>query len=338
MKGKELTSEQRERIIGAHLGGVKQNVISAQLNIAPSTVNDTIRRYKKTHSATPKKRPGRPNALTERDRRVLKRIVHEDRFGSLPVLTGKLNSSLETTLHTNTVRKYLHDEGIRCYAAKKKPRLTGKQRKSRLGWCREKRDWKEEWKRIIWSDESRFTLFKSDGRAKVWRSSGEAYNKDCVQPTVKFGGGSVMFWGCFGWHGTGPLVLVDGNMDSDAYINVLANHFIPWVRNYPDSVFQQDGAPCHTSSYSTWWMSTHGIRVLDWVAQSPDLNPIENLWNHLDRQVRKRKPLPQTKQELITAIQEEWRNISLEMLQNLITNLPHRTDAVIKAKGGNTKY
>ena len=58
MKGKELTSEQRERIIGAHLGGVKQNVISAQLNIAPSTVNDTIRRYKKTHSATPKKRPG----------------------------------------------------------------------------------------------------------------------------------------------------------------------------------------------------------------------------------------------------------------------------------------
>jgi hypothetical protein len=172
----------------------------------------------------------------------------------------------------------------------------------------------------------------------VWRSSGEAYNKDCIQPTVKFGGGSVMFWGCFGWHGTGPLVLVDGNMDSDAYINVLANHFIPWVRNYPDSVFQQDGAPCHTSSYSTWWMSTHGIRVLDWVAQSPDLNPIENLWNHLDRQVRKRKPLPQTKQELITAIQEEWRNISLEMLQNLITSLPHRTDAVIKAKGGNTKY
>ena len=334
MKGKELTSEQRERIIGAYLGGVKQIVISAQLNIAPSTVNDTITRYKKTHSATPKKRPGRPKVLTERDRRVLKRIVHEDRFGSLPVLTG----SLETTLHTNTVRKYLHDDGIRCYAAKKKPHLTGKQRQSRLGWCREKRDWKEEWKRIIWSDESRFTLFKSDGRAKVWRSSGEAYNKDCIQPTVKFGGRSVMFWGCFGWHGTGPLVLVDGNMDSDAYINVLANHFIPWVRNYPDSVFQQDGAPCHTSSYSTWWMSTHGIRVLDWVAQSPDLNPIENLWNHLDRQVRKRKPLPQTKQELITAIQEEWRNISLEMLQNLITSLPHRTDAVIKAKGGNTKY
>ena len=74
-------------------------------------------------------------------------------------------------------------------------------------------------------------------------------------------------------------------------------------------------------------MSTHGIRTLDWVAQSSDLNPIENLWNHLDHQVRKRKPLPQTKQDLITAIQEEWS-----------MSLPHRIEAVIKAKGGNTKY
>ena len=80
-------------------------------------------------------------------------------------------------------------------------------------------------------------------------------------------------------------------MDSEAYINinVLANYFIPWVRNYPDSVFQQDRA-------------LDVIRNLDWAAQSPDLNPIVNLWDHLNRQVRKRKLLPQTKQELIAAI------------------------------------
>src|SRR5947209_8791820 len=134
MVKKELSNEQRERIIGAHLSGVKQKVISVQLNIAPSTVNDTIRRYRQTHSAIPKKRPGRPKVLTDRDRRVLKRIVREDRFAALPVLTG--------TLHANTVRNYLYDEGIRCYSAKKKPHLTQKQRQSRLRWCREKRDWK----------------------------------------------------------------------------------------------------------------------------------------------------------------------------------------------------
>ena len=122
MVKKELSNEQRERIIGAHLSGVKQKVISVQLNIAPSTVNDTIRRYRQTHSAIPKKRPGRPKVLTDRDRRVLKRIVREDRFASLPVLTGKLNSILEPTLHIDTVST------MTSYAGKKKPHLIEQQR------------------------------------------------------------------------------------------------------------------------------------------------------------------------------------------------------------------
>ncbi|CAB4487326.1 unnamed protein product [Rhizophagus irregularis] len=180
----------------------------------------------------------------------------------------------------------------------------------------EKQNWEDEWKQVVWSDESRFALFESNGRVKVWRSPGEAYNKDCIQPTVKFGGGSVMFWGCFGWHGVGPLV----------------------VNNYPGSIFQQDGASCHTSNYSIWWMRTHNVPMLDWVIQSPDLNPIENLWDHLDHQVRKRKPLPKSKQELISVVQEEWRKISIETLHHLILSLPSRIEAVIKAKGGHTKY
>ena len=147
-----------------------------------------------------------------------------------------------------------------------------------------------------------------------------------------------MFWGCFGWHGVGPLIVVEGNMDSDEYVNILANHFIPWVDNYPNSIFQQDGASCHTSTYTVWWMRTHNIPILDWVAQSPDLNPIENLWNHLDSQVRKRKPVPRSKQELIEVIQDEWRKITIETCQRLILSMPNRVKAVIKAKGGHTKY
>src|SRR5271154_5891239 len=88
--------------------------------------------------------------------------------------------------------------------------------------------------------------------------------------------------GYFGWHGVGPLVVVDGNMNSDGYVNILANNFVSWVSNYPDSIFQQDGTSCHTSFYSVWWMTTHNIPILDWVVQSPDLNLIKNLWNYLD--------------------------------------------------------
>ncbi|CAB4389996.1 unnamed protein product [Rhizophagus irregularis] len=338
MFGKELLEALRERVIGSYLSGTKQRIISVQLGIPASTVNDTIKRYKKTGSATPEKRPGRPKMLTERDTHVLRRVVHANRFSPLGDITDRLNSSLNATFHHNTVRKYLHNEGLGSYTARKKPLLTKKHRSDRLRWSREKKNWEEEWKQVVWSDESRFALFESDGRVRVWRSLGEAYNQNCIQPTVKFGGGSVMFWGCFGWHGVGPLVVVEGNMNSDDYVNILANHFIPWVNNYPNSIFQQDGASCHTSSYSVWWMSSHNIPILDWVAQSPDLNPIENLWNYLDYQVRKRKPLPKSKQELINVVQEEWRKISLETVHYLILSLPMRVKAVIKAKGGHTKY
>ncbi|CAB4496344.1 unnamed protein product [Rhizophagus irregularis] len=147
-----------------------------------------------------------------------------------------------------------------------------------------------------------------------------------------------MFWGCFGWNGIGPLVVVEGNMNSNTYINILANHFIPWVNNYPNFVFQQDEASCYTSNYSIWWITMHNIPILDWVAQNSDLNPIKNLWNHLDHQVRKRKPLPKCKQELINIIQEEWRKISIKMVHSLILSLSNHVNVVIKAKGGHTKY
>jgi transposase len=338
MRGKELTDKQRERIIGAHLAGVNGLKISSDFNISSTTVYDTINRYKKSGSPHPKKRSGRPKMISVRGKRFLQRIVLKDRFLPLEKITNQLNQDLNTTYHPNTVRKYLHNLGLKGHATRNKPLLTNRQRISRLKWCQIKRSWCEEWKQIVWSDESRFTLFKSDGRVKVWRRVGEAYNKNCIKPTVKFGGGSVMFWGCFSWHGVGPLVVVEENMDSDVYVNVLANNLIPWVRNNPNIIFQQDRAPCHMSSYTTWWMTTHGIPLLDWVSQSPDINPIEHLWDHLDRQIRKRKPLPKTKQELIGVVQEEWANINIEILHRLILSVPKRIKDIIKAKGGHIKY
>ena len=155
-------------------------------------------------------------------------------------------------MHNSTVWKYLHDMNISSYSTRLKPLLTEKQRKDQLRWSREKWNWKDEWKQVVWSDKSRFALFESDGQIRVWRYLGKAYNKDYIQPTVKFRGGSVMFWGYFGWYGVGPLVIIKGNMDFDNYINILANNFIPWVNNYPNSIFQQDGASYYTSTYSIW--------------------------------------------------------------------------------------
>ncbi|PKB96598.1 hypothetical protein RhiirA5_434566 [Rhizophagus irregularis] len=119
MFGKELSETLRERVIGAYLSGTKQIDISVQLGIPASAVNDTIKRNKKTGSATPEKRPGRPKMPTERDTRVLRRVVSANQFSPLGGITDRLNSSLNTTFHHNTVRKYLHNDGLGSYTAHK---------------------------------------------------------------------------------------------------------------------------------------------------------------------------------------------------------------------------
>ncbi|CAI2195464.1 19405_t:CDS:1, partial [Funneliformis geosporum] len=96
------------------------------LGIPTSTVNNTIKRYKKTGSAIPEKRPSRPKILNQCNKQTLQRIVRNNQFALLSDITSRLNSSNDTTLHNNTVRKYLHDEGLGSYVALKKSLLTQK--------------------------------------------------------------------------------------------------------------------------------------------------------------------------------------------------------------------
>ena len=78
--------------------------------------------------------------------------------------------------------------------------------------------------------------------------------------------------------------------------------------------------------------------LMDWPAQSPDLNPIENCWHYLDSKVRKRRPQPKNLDQLYEALQEEWKNIEPSYLRKLVHSMPDRCQAVVKAKGYWTKY
>jgi transposase len=127
MRGKALSVVQRERIIGAHLNGIKLRIISSELNIPITTVYDTIKRYDEKGTAQPKKRSGRPKNFSEREKRVLKRVVREDRFAPLGDVASRLNTRLGTTFHISTVRRYIHDIGLKSSVPRRKPLLTKKQ-------------------------------------------------------------------------------------------------------------------------------------------------------------------------------------------------------------------
>ncbi|GBN52542.1 hypothetical protein AVEN_185532-1 [Araneus ventricosus] len=103
-----------------------------------------------------------------------------------------------------------------------------------------------------------------------------------------------------------------------------------------DGIYQQDNARCHTARSVCAWFDEHQdeFTVLLWPANSPDLNPIENLWDHLDRVVRDMDPQPRNLAQLATALESAWLNIPVNTFRNLIGSLPARLAAVLSAKGG----
>ena len=104
----------------------------------------------------------------------------------------------------------------------------------------------------------------------------------------------------------------------------------------PDYIFTQHNDPKHTANNTKLWLLYNVPTWMETPPQSPDINPIENLWELLDRKIRERKI--RNKNDLIQALQEEWANISSEVIQNLVNSIPRRLEAIIKNKGGETKY
>jgi transposase len=175
-----------------------------------------------------------------------------------------------------------------------------------------------------------------------WKKQGAALQDHHVSGTIKFGGGSLMMWGCMTSKGVGFSCKIDGTMNSKLYTNILSDELELTLEYYQmdhsDIIFQQDNDPKHTSKRAKEWFQEHEIKVLPWPPQSPDLNPIEHLWHHLKRRLSGYENEPKSMSELWERVEREWNEIPLELCVNLIESMPNRVAAVIKSKGGHTKY
>ena len=194
----------------------------------------------------------------------------------------------------------------------------------------------EQWSQVVFTDESKFNRLGSDGRQLVRRSAGQQLQPNCLARTSH--GGSILVWGAITVNGTGPLVRINGTVTGRSYVDMLLRQFVPFAaRNLPeDYIFQQDNAPAHRSAICKEFMNINAIDVMDWPAQSPDLNPIENIWHIIKQQLRAREI--NSVDELWQQTQQMWRSISPQLCRKLITGMPRRMTAVIRARGYPTKY
>ncbi len=146
---------------------------------------------------------------------------------------------------------------------------------------------------------------------------------------------SVMIWGAMSSTGVGPLCFLKTNVTAPVYQENLEHFKLPSADQLfkdADFIFQQDLAPAHTAKSTKSCLNYHGVGVLDWSANSPDLNPIENLWGIVKRKTRNKR------HELKATVKETWASIPPQQCHKLITSIPRRIEAVIKAKGAPTKY
>ncbi len=151
-----------------------------------------------------------------------------------------------------------------------------------------------------------------------------------------------MIWGCMTASGPGYMCRIEARMDARLYTEILDDYLLQsedWYEmDRGNFIFQQDNDPKHTSKLAKEWIENNDIEVLAWPPQSPDLNPIEHLWEHLKRRLADYSSDPKSMQELWQRVEAEWNKISQGECIKLIESMPSGISAVIKAKGGSTKY
>ncbi len=256
---------------------------------------------------------------------------------SLRIQTSKADSNTwESFTRCRLKLESVHQESPRSDVFRKratKPLLNQRQRQKRLTWAVQKKNSVVQsplfrWKRIlhfIWKS-------RSQSLEEEWRvTESMLLEVQCEVSTVSDDLGCHVI--CWCWSTVFSEV-----HNAAIYQQILEHFMLPSADKLywdADLIFQQDLAPAHTAKGTKSWFNDHGVTVLDWPANSPDLNPIENLWGIVKRKMRDTRP--NNADDLKATVKETWASIPPQQCHKLITSMPCRIEAVIKAKGAPIK-
>lgn len=325
----------RKRIVDDYSNGMSQKEITEKYKIHKSSVSRIVNQYKATKTVSVIHRGGRPRHTSQRTDNLIVQTVKKQPF----ITSSQLVKDLQLPIAARSVRRRLVDASLRAHRPAKKPLISKRNQLKRLKFARDHLNWPiSKWKTVLFSDESKFNIIGSDGLRYVRRPSNMRLKSQYCTKTVKHGGGSAMVWGCFSANGVGPIHRIDGIMDQHKYKDILNDVMLPYSEwEMPLAwVFQHDNDPKHTSRVVKSWLAEKNITVMEWPPQSPDLNPIENLWEIVNQRIDRNNV--RNTNELFINIKEAWSSIPATIINNLIASMPRRCAAVIKNSGFATKY
>jgi transposase len=325
-----------------HVTGAPVKSIVERLGVPKRTVHNWIKSGR-THALS---RLGRPRIITERDKRRIKRLIKSNRE-TRRLSANAIIEKLDLQVTEPTLIKTLNEMKLFHRIARRRPYLTVKDRKRQLEHAKKFKDWTvDDFKRVIYTDETSFHVGMRRGSVDwIWRSADEEFHPDCIDYTKRPKNG-IMFWGAFRWGKMGPGLFfnvpkgehINSKMYRDQVLAGPLNDF--WTESFldvADPLVMEDNAPVHKGVANTCRKEL-GMTIHPHPPNSPDLNPIENIWAWVKYRLAKDYPYITSEAQLREAVQKICDSIPNDYFNKFIESMPDRYAAVVKAHGGSTRY
>ncbi|UYV68035.1 hypothetical protein LAZ67_5002874, partial [Cordylochernes scorpioides] len=327
---KQTDAFTRGMVIGLKRAGWSIRQIAADTYLGASTVHRLWIRWLEQGNVAINRNVGATRVTSARvDRRILRQAVAAPQTTCTAILQH-VQDTLDHSISTRTISRRLVANGLHSCRPLRRLPLTPPNRRQRLEWCRARSTWMTEWHRVVFSDESRFCLSSDSRRVRVWRRRGERSNPAAIveRPTVRQR--RIVVWGAIAYDSRSPLLRIQGTMTAQRYVDdVLRPVTLPYLQGVPNALYQQDNARPHTARISQ--QALQDVQMLPWPPYSPDLSPIEHVWDIIGRRLHA-LPQPRSEDELWQMVEREWRAIPQDAIRTLIDSLPRRVAACIAVR------
>ncbi|GFU00695.1 transposable element Tcb2 transposase [Trichonephila clavipes] len=290
----QLSEFERGLIIRMKTEGWSTRRVAGQVDRLECAVRNCWKQWTREGTHARKTGPGATRKTTRREDRTIVRQALEDPT----VIRSTIRADVGVAIVPQTISRHLAEANLKSKRPFRALPLTPEHRQLRLQWCQARSMWNvTDWQKAVFSDESRFVLGTDDNRVRVWRRPGERYNS----PTPHISTSHCLHSWCngLGGHSRSTLIVMSGTLTGQRYVDDIPRpHTLPWP------------------------------------ALSPDLSPVEHVWDQIKRQM----PSCHSLHDLELAVQDLWADLPQDNIRCLIYSMPDRVETCIAAGGGPTRY